>query len=38
MKLKDYKEMEVGKVYHFDNMELKKDEDGMLYSKYLKYV
>ena len=34
MKLRDYEQMEVNKVYHFDNMEIAKDKDGGLYSHY----
>lgn len=34
MKLKEYGQMEIGKIYHFDNMELRKEEDGTLLSHY----
>lgn len=34
MKLKDYEKMEVNKIYHFDNMEIQRLEDGTLLSHY----
>ena len=37
MKLRDYEQMEVNKIYHFDNMEIKKIEDGTLLSHYPQY-
>lgn len=37
MKLKEHEKMKINQIYHFDNMELKKEEDGTLFSHYPEY-